>query len=96
MQRHWIKNLCNLHNSIVLQLDRYPQQNNLPNWMVTGKTLLCIKEIQKGNLVLNFRPITCLLLTWKLLTGILAEKLCEQLEKTNSLPWEQKACRKGS
>ena len=54
--------------------------------MVTGKTLLCIKEIQKGNLVSNFRPITCPPLIWKLLTGILAEELYEHLEKTHSLP----------
>ena len=44
----------------------------------------------------NFRLITCLPLIWKLLTGILAEELYEHLEKTNSLPWEQKGCRKGS
>ena len=64
--------------------------------MVTRKTLLCIKEIQKGNLVSNFRTITCLPLIWKLLTSILAKELYEHLEKTNSLPWEQKGCRKGS
>ena len=64
--------------------------------MVTGKTLLCIKEIQKGNFASIFRPVTCLLLIWKLLTGILAEELYEHLEKTNSLPWEQKGCRKRS
>ena len=65
--------------------------------MVTRKTLLCINEIPKGNLVSNFiRPITCLPLIWKLLTSILAEELYEHLEKTNSLPWEQKGCRKGS
>ena len=63
--------------------------------MVTRKTLLCIKEVQKGNLVSNFRPITLLPLIWKLLSGISAEELCEHLEKTNSLPWEQKGCRKG-
>ena len=44
----------------------------------------------------NFRPITCLPLTWKLLTGILAEELYEHLEKTNSLSWKQKGCKKGS
>ena len=60
----------------------------MPKWMVTGKTLLCTKEIQKGNLVSSFRPVTCLPLIWNLLTGILAEKLYEHLEKTNSLPWE--------
>ena len=63
--------------------------------MVTGKTLLCIKVIIKGNLVSNFRPITCLPLIWKLLTDILAEELYEHLEKTNSLPWEQNGYSKG-
>ena len=62
--------------------------------MVTGKSLLCIKEIQKGNLVSSFRPIICLPLIWKLLTGILAAELYEHLEKINSLPWEQKEARK--
>ena len=64
--------------------------------MVTGKTLLCIKEIQKGNLVSNFRPITCLPFISKELTCILEEKLYEHLKKTNSLPWEQRRFRKGS
>ena len=45
---YWIKNLSNLHNSIALQLDR-----NLPK-------KFCVKEIQNGSLVPNFRPITCL------------------------------------
>ena len=44
----------------------------------------------------NFRPITCLPLIWKLLTGILAEELYEHLEKTNLLAREQKRCKKGS
>ena len=57
--------------------------------MVTGKTLLCIKEIQKGNLMSNFRPITCVPLNWKLLTDILAEQ-------REQIPWEQRGCRKGS
>ena len=69
---------------------------NLPKWMVTGKTLFCIKEIQKGNLVSNFRPTTCLALICKLLTCILAEELYEHLEIANSLSWEQKGSRKGS
>ena len=95
VQEYWIKNLSNFHNSITLQLDRCLQENNFPKWMVTGKTLLCIKEIEKGNLVSNFGPITCLPLIWKLLTGILDEELYGHLEKTNSLPQEQKGCRKG-
>ena len=60
------------------------------------KILLCEKELEKGNAVANFRPIMCLPLLWKLLTGILAEELHEHLEQANILPWEQKGCRKGS
>ena len=43
VQGYWIKKLSNLHNSIALQLDRDLQKNNLPKWMVTEKTLLCVK-----------------------------------------------------
>ena len=65
VQGYWVKNMSNLHNSIALQLDRCLQENNLPKWMVTEKTLLYVKEIKKGNLVSNFRPVTCLHLIWK-------------------------------
>ena len=44
VQGYWVKNLSNLHNSIALQLDRCLQENNFPEWMVTGKTLLCEKN----------------------------------------------------
>ena len=96
VQGYWIKNFNNLHGNIALQLDRCLQENNVPSWMVTGKTLLCVKELEKGNAVANFRPITCLPLLWELLMGILAEELYEHLEQANILPWEQKGCRKGS
>ena len=96
VQGYWIKNLSNLHGNIALQLDRCLQENNVPSWMVTGKTLPCVKELEKGNAVANFRPITCLPLLWKLLTGIVAEELFEHLQQANILPWEQKGCRKGS
>ena len=96
VQGYWIKNLSNLHGNIALQLDRCLQENNVLSCIVTGKTLLCVKELEKGNAVASFRSITCLPLLWKLLTGILAEELYEHLEQANILPWEQKGCRKGS
>ena len=96
VQEYWIKNLINLHTRIALQLDRCLHENNSPKWMVTGKTLHCVKNIEKENLVSNFRPITCLPLIWKFLTGTLAEELYEHLKKTNLLPCEQKGCRKES
>ena len=49
IQGHWIKNLSNLHGNIALLLDRCLQENNVPSWMVTGKTLLCVKELEKDS-----------------------------------------------
>ena len=45
---------------------------------------------QKNFTLSNFRSITCLPLSWKLLASILAEEFYEHLEKINSLTWEEK------
>ena len=96
VQGYWIKNLSAMHDSMSSQLSKCLQEDSVPIWMVTGKTLLCVKEIEKGNTVSNFRPITCLPLLWKLLTAVLADELYRHLDENNLLPWEQKGCRKGS
>ena len=44
----------------------------------------------------NFRPITCLPLKWKLLTGIVADEIYNHLEENDLLPGEQKGCRRNS
>ena len=62
--------------------------------MVNGRTTLIVKDKTKGNLVSNFRPITCLPMMWKLFTGTIAEEIYSHLESNNILPVEQKGCRK--
>ena len=42
----------------------------------------------------NFRPISCLPLMWKLMTGVIAEVMYKHLE--GILPEEQKGCRRRS
>ena len=64
--------------------------------MTTGKTILCQKDPGKGNAVDNYRPISCLPLMWKLMTGIIANSVYEYLEMYNLLPVEQKGCRRNS
>ena len=64
--------------------------------MTFGKTVLCQKDPAKGSAVDNYRPISCLPLMWKLMTGMLAEKMYSDLERESVLPSEQKGCRKGS
>ena len=44
----------------------------------------------------NYRPITCLPITWKVLTGIIAKDLYQHLHQSSLLPDEQKGCRKES
>ena len=54
-----------------------------------------LKEKEKGNVVPNFRPVTCLPLMWKVFTGVM-EELYKHLEKNKLLPDEQKGCRRRS
>ena len=36
------------------------QSGNVPEWLTRGKTVLIVKDKDKGNEVTNFRLITCL------------------------------------
>ena len=94
VQGYWLKNFRSLHERIAQQLQGCVIQKNVPEWMTTGKTALIQKDQEKGNEPSNYRPITCLPVMWKLLTGILSEELYTYLEETNTLPKEQKGCRR--
>ena len=54
------------------------------------------KDKSKGNIASNYRPITCLPLVWKLLTGVVADQIYAHLDQQKSLLEEQKGCRKRS
>ena len=96
VQGYWLKNLTSLHQRIASQLNECLQSGDVPKWMTKGKTILCLKDVEKGNLVSNFRPITCLPLMWKLMTGILADEIYTHLEEKSLLPQEQKGGVRGS
>ena len=97
VQGFWIKSMTNLHERIAAQLNKILiGENELPGWMIYGHTILCQKDISKGNAVENYRPITCLPLMWKLLTGVIAEEMNTYLEGENLLTNEQKGCKRKS
>ena len=52
-----------------------------------------MKDSKKGTEVGNYRPIACLNLIWKLLTGIISDKTYDHLEE-NKLLEEQKGSRR--
>ena len=58
--------------------------------------MLIQKDAMKGIQADNYCPITCLPIMWKLLTGIMEEKLYQHLERNGVLADEQKGCRKRS
>ena len=62
--------------------------------MTTGRTALVQKDKSKGNVASNCRPITCLPIMWKLLTGIISERQYNCLEETSIIPHQQKGCRR--
>ena len=68
----------------------------VPSLMTCGRLVLCQKDHLKGNAVDNCRPIPCLPLMWKLLTGVIAESIYGYLERNNILPEEQKGCKRKS
>ena len=96
-QSYWVKNFPALHKRIATQMDdMINNMMDIPKWMTTGKTILCQKDPGKGNTVDNYRPISCLPPMWKLMTGIIANRVYEYLEMNNLLPVEQKGCRRNS
>ena len=76
VQEYWIKNLSSLHEHVSSQMNKIlMEENDLPEWMTHGHTVLCQKDPQKGNTADNCRPITCLPLICKLLTGVIVEEI---------------------
>ena len=91
VQGYWIKNLNSLHKRVSLQMNRILMgEDDLPEWMTHGRTVLCQKDPQKGIAADNYRPITCPPLIWKILTGVIAEEMYNYLEREKILPEEQK------
>ena len=97
VQGYWLKHLTTLHSRIANQMnDIIVNGYEIPKWMTTGNTVLCQKDPNKGAAVDNYRPISCLPLMWKLLTGLISTAMYSYLESNDRLPAEQKGCRKES
>ena len=60
------------------------------------RTVLCQNDQERGSAVDNCRPISCLPLAWKLMTGIIADSMYGFFVENDALPVEQKGCRRKS
>ena len=96
VQWFWLKNFIILHERVRLQLNECLNSGFVPSWLTRRRTSLLQKDKSKGNAASNYRPITCLPLIWKLLTGVIADQIYAHLDQEKLLPEEKKGCRKGS
>jgi hypothetical protein len=92
IQGFWIKKFTALHDRIRRQLQACIDTNTTPKSMTEGRTVLIMKDASKGPVPSNFRPITCLPIMYKILTGIVADKIYEHLDNNKYIPTEQKGC----
>ena len=95
VQGLWLKNFSSLHESVRLQLKECLDSGFVPSWLTRGRTSLLQKDKSKGNAASNYRPITCLPLIWKLLTGVIADQIYTNLDQEKLLPQKKKGCSKG-
>jgi len=92
----WFKRFSSLHAQLAIKLNECLAASDVPDGMTKGRTFLIKKDVTIGNIASNYRPITCLPLMWKILTGVIAEEVYKSLEEREILPEEQKGYRKGS
>ena len=78
------------------KLEKVLRKRKCANMDDEGENNTKEKRQAKGKAASNYRPITCLLLVWKLLTGVIAEEIYGFLETNLLLPQEQKGCRRKS
>ena len=69
------KKFISIHDTLALQMNRWQQDAQVPDWMTKGKTTLIQKDPSKGTAPNNYRPITCLPMMWKLLTARIREEI---------------------
>ena len=96
LQGYWIKAFTACHQRIAMQLQGCLDTGEVQEWLCKGKTVLIMKDKEKGADVTNYRPITCLPIMWKVLTGVISDDMYEYLDEEKLLPQEQKGCRRNS
>ena len=79
VQGFWLKNFSSLNERVRLQLKENLDRGSVPSWLIKGTTSWLQKDKSKCNVASNYRPITCLPLMWKLLTGVIADEIYAHL-----------------
>ena len=92
----WLNSLHELHKPLTDSFNKIINDpGNIPDWLTEGTTYLLPKNADTKN-PKNYRPITCLTTTYKILTSIITDRMYTFLEQNSTLPQEQKGCKRNS
>ena len=94
IQGFWLKSFAAVHEVLATVLNEGIEVEDVPGWLVEGRTILVMKDSKNGTEVGKYKPVACLNLIWKLLTGIISDKTYDHLEENRLLPEGQKGSRR--
>ncbi|XP_039297919.1 uncharacterized protein LOC120354622 [Nilaparvata lugens] len=96
IQNYWLKNFLSLQSKIAGCFnDLLQQRSEIPVGFASGLIFMIPKK--EGNLSPgDYRPITCLNSTYKLMTSTLASKIDSHITLNKIMATEQLGCRKGA
>jgi len=70
----WLKQLTATHKYKAEILNKLIEEDSIPEWLMAGVTYLIPKNENTGN-PKNYRPVTCLPRTYKLITSIVGRHI---------------------
>ena len=91
----WLKQLTATHKHTAEIFNKLIEEDFITEWLTAGVTYLIPKNEYTRNLK-NYRPVTCLPMTYKLITSIISRLMQKYMDNENLLPKEQKGCSKGT
>ena len=93
---YWLNSFYKGHFILASPLsDAIKNPEDSPAWLTEWITYLQPKANDTVN-PKNYRPVTCVSTTYKLLTSIITERMYVFMETNDLFPIEQKGCRRGS
>ncbi|XP_051919952.1 uncharacterized protein LOC127599769 [Hippocampus zosterae] len=78
---YWLKKLTALHECLAALMNQLLRDGTHPAWLTEGRTIVIMKDPSMGAVPSNYRPITCLSTTRKL---IIAAKISGHMDQYTS------------
>eukprot|EP00111_Clytia_hemisphaerica_P007385 TCONS_00021477-protein len=90
LQNYWWNKFESIHDQKVQIYNRLMDDpQSIPPWFTSGRTTLIPKKPQT-EIPSNYRPITCLPITYKIMTSIITKRMKTHLTTFDLIPEEQK------